>query len=154
MKLYYYYYILLTLLIACNSKNDSRERDLQEITEKSDSISDDLTSIDSLKTSPSSKEYSNERFKEVTVEQLSESKFLIKGKAQIFEANFGWVIEDGHYKLQKGYAMTDAGAPEWGNFNFIVDAKKKEPNTTLHLVLFETSAKDGSRQYSLPIPLF
>jgi hypothetical protein len=49
--------------------------------------------------------------------------------------------------------MTDAGAPEWGRFSFTVEAVKKRANSTLHIILFESSAKDGSRQYELPILL-
>ena len=79
---------------------------------------------------------------------------MIKGKGQIFEANFSWIIEDGHEELQQGHQMTDAGAPEWGNFSFTVNASKKRPNSTLHLILFEISAKDGSRQHELPVPLY
>lgn len=98
--------------------------------------------------------YSNARFKDVTVEKTGDQTFLIKGKAQIFEASFGWVIEDGHRELKKGHEMTDAGAPEWGSFAFTVIAKKEDMNSTLHLILFETSAEDGSRQYELPILLY
>ena len=100
------------------------------------------------------KVYTNTRFKDVTVTNLGNNKYRITGKAQIFEANFSWVIEDGHEELEKGNAMTDAGAPEWGNFTFTVNAKKKRNNSTLHLILFEASAKDGSRQYQLPVPLY
>ena len=99
------------------------------------------------------KVYSNNRFKDVTVEKTAANQYLIKGKAQIFEANFSWVIEDGHNEIQKGHQMTDAGAPEWGNFKFSVEAQKERENSTLHLILFEISAKDGSRQYELPILL-
>ncbi len=98
--------------------------------------------------------YSNERFRDVTVEKTGDHTFLVKGKGQIFEASFSWVIEDGHEELQKGYTMTDAGAPEWGNFSFNVTQAKKNPNSTLHLIIFESSAKDGSRQYELPILLY
>ncbi|MBK7232918.1 MAG: hypothetical protein IPH93_11830 [Saprospiraceae bacterium] len=49
--------------------------------------------------------------------------------------------------------MTDAGAPEWGNFEFGIHVQKKRANSTLTLVIFESSAKDGSRQNELPIPL-
>lgn len=98
--------------------------------------------------------YSNARFKNVTVKRTGDHTFLIKGKAQIFEANFGWVIEDGHNELYQGHEMTDAGAPEWGNFSFTVNAKKKKSNSTLHIILFESSAKDGSRQHELPVLLY
>lgn len=127
----------------------------------------DTIAIDNTKTKPASgdtvykdpegispKVYSNERFKDVTVEKTGDNTFLIKGKGQIFEANFNWVIEDGHEELQKGYTMTGAGAPEWGNFSFTVTAPKKNPNSTLHLIIFESSPKDGSRQYELPILLY
>lgn len=100
------------------------------------------------------KQYSNERFKEVTVERIDENKFRVRGKGQIFEANFNWIIEDGHDELQKGFQMTDAGAPSWGNFDFTITAEKKRENSKLTLVLFESSAKDGSRQHELPIVLF
>lgn len=98
--------------------------------------------------------YTNERFKDVTVTRLNDTTFQIKGKGQIFEAAFSWVIEDGHNELKQGFEMTDAGAPEWGNFSFTVSAVKARPQSTLHLILFETSAKDGSRQYELPLFLY
>ena len=50
--------------------------------------------------------------------------------------------------------MTDAGAPEWGDFDFTIIVQKKRENSKLTLVLFESSAKDGSRQDELPIVLF
>jgi hypothetical protein len=142
----------LLLLIACNNKERNKK----------------ITKTDTLKTVPEQpalpkegnvetvlpKTYSNKRFKNVTVERISEDKFLVKGQGQIFEANFSWIIEDGHEELQKGFQMTDAGAPEWGKFEFSITAHKKRENSTLTLVLFESSAKDGSRQYELPITLY
>ncbi len=88
------------------------------------------------------------------MERIGDSSFRISGKGQIFEANFGWVVEDGHEELKSGYQMTDAGAPEWGKFSFTVTAAKKRPNSTLHLVLYESSAMDGSRVYELPVLLY
>ena len=138
--------------------------------ENQDDFSTDTTSIDSSQRMPTDglkandtlvspadttlKKFSNERFKDVTVKPLGQNKFEISGKAQIFEANFGWVIEDGHNELKNGYEMTDAGAPEWGNFKFTVEAQKQRPNSTLHIVLYESSAKDGSRVHELPVPLY
>ena len=100
------------------------------------------------------KPYTNKRFKNVIVERIGKDSFLVRGQGQIFEATFNWVLEDGHDELQKGFQMTDAGAPEWGKFKFIIQAPKKRKNSTLMLILFETSAKDGSRQYELPIVLY
>lgn len=78
----------------------------------------------------------------------------MKDKGQIFEASFSRIIEDGHNELKKGFATTGAGAPEWRNFSFTVNVKKERKNSTLHLILSEASAKDGSRQYELPILLY
>ena len=103
---------------------------------------------------PTPKIYSNERFKEVTIERLDENNFRVRGKGQIFEASFNWIIEDGHDELKTGFQTTDAGAPEWGNLDFTITVEKKRENSKLTLVLFESSAKDGSRQYELPILLF
>ena len=100
------------------------------------------------------KTYSNKRFKHVTVERIGKDKFLIRGQGQIFEANFSWIVEDGHEELKKGFQMTDAGAPEWGKFEFTINVPKKRENSTLTLILFESSPKDGSRQYELPISLY
>jgi hypothetical protein len=62
------------------------------------------------------------------------------------------IIEDGHDEVRAGFQTTDAGAPEWGNFDFTIAVQKNE-NSKLTLVLFESSAKDGSRQHELPIVL-
>ena len=112
----------------------------------------DKKKLDSISASPT-KSYSNTRFKEVTLEKTGKYSYTIQGKGQIFEANFGRVIEDGHNELQKGFQMTDAGASEWGKFKFSIEVQKPRPNSRLTLILFESSAKDGSRQYELPIPL-
>lgn len=157
-------FLLLILITACNAG------DQQATTEtKIDSaITNDtlvtITKVDSpaIKVEEEkqpgatgeSKTYSNKRFKDVTVKKTGEHEFLVEGKGQIFEANFNWVIEDGHEELKQGHNTTDAGAPAWGNFSFVVDAPKKRANSTLHLVLFEISAKDGSRQHQLPLLLY
>ena len=99
------------------------------------------------------KTYSNERFREVKVERTGQDEYRIWGEAQIFEASFGWVVEDGHNEIKEGFTTADMGAPEWGNFDFTIQVEKARPNSTLILVLYETSMKDGSRQHELPIPL-
>ena len=143
-------------ILACTNKPGE-----QQPVENIDTVAVDNTRTaepaDTVINDPSGispKVYANERFKDVTVEKTAENTYLIQGKGQIFEASFSWVVEDGHNELQKGYTMTDAGAPEWGNFSFSVTAVKKNPNSTLHLIIFESSAKDGSRQYELPLLLY
>lgn len=135
--------VLTVLLFACRNVNQPPP--------KTDTV---IVHDTVYVTDPHLKKHSNERFKDVTVERVGEHKFIIKGRAQVFEATFGWVVEDGHEELKKGFEMTDAGAPEFGNFAFIIDVAKKRTNSTLHIVLFEESAKDGSRQYELPVLLY
>jgi len=98
--------------------------------------------------------YSNKRFRNVTVTLNSSGDYVVQGEGQIFEANFNWMIVDNEKELKKGYAMTDAGAPEWGSFRFTVRSVNKiNPEKKLQLILYESSAKDGSRQHELEIPL-
>ena len=140
------FFFCALLLAGCNSKVQQNDTVVKQDTVAVDKFPDPPP--------PVPKVYSNTRFKDVTAERTDKFTFLIKGKGQIFEANFGWVVEDGHDELQKVFQMTDAGAPEWGNFSFSITAEKKRMNSTLHIILFESSAEDGSRQYELPVLLY
>lgn len=152
-------FLFVIISAACNDTDQQKET----ITTKRDTVytppvgpvpGGEVKPEEPIKEPPAKKIYANARFKGVTVEKTGEHSFLIKGKAQIFEANISWVVEDGHDELKKGFEMTDAGAPEWGNFSFSIDVAKKRENSTLTLILFESSAKDGSRQHELPIVLY
>jgi hypothetical protein len=149
--------ILVIIVAGCKNSEPNSEPNSESI--KTDTL-ENTPDVNEVINRPNrervvsiSKTYSNKRFKDVSVERLGENKFRVRGQGQIFEANFVWVVEDGHEELYKGYQMTDAGAPEWGNFVFTIDVTKKRENSTLTLILFESSAKDGSRQYELPIAL-
>ncbi len=144
--------IYVIILVACNNnetKNTSIKTDTLKTTPATDQVIKEKTDT----VIPTSKKYFNKRFKDVIVEKISADKFRINGQGQIFEANFSWIVEDGHEELMKGFQMTDAGAPEWGKFEFTITVQKKRENSTLTLILFESSAMDGSRQYELPIVL-
>jgi len=136
------YLLLVTTLCACNDGKQTSKP-------VTDTVSSGVPGIPSAP----ARQYSNERFRQVTVEKTGENQYLIEGEGQIFEANFGWVVEDGHNELLKGHNMTDAGAPEWGKFRFSIEVEKERPNSTLMLILFETSAEDGRRVHELPIAL-
>jgi hypothetical protein len=140
-------FVFIAIALFGCFKNTERK---SETDDSGDSIVD---STNAATEKPVVRTYSNMRFKDVTVQKLGDGKYSIRGKGQIFEANFGWVVEDGHEELLKGHQMTDAGAPEWGKFEFPIEVKKQRPNSTLTLILFESSAKDGSRQHELPIAL-
>jgi len=78
--------------------------------------------------------------------------FTVEGEARVFEAAFSWELEDGHNILAEGHEITDAGAPEWGKFKFDISFEHaSQPN--MMLILFVNSAKDGSREHQLVIPL-
>lgn len=146
--------LLATVLLSCNETITTPTNSTT-----TDSIKDkpnpdnEAEAIKPPSPSAQPKEYSNARFKEVTITKSGENEYTIKGKGQIFEANFSYVVEDGHEELKKGHQMTDAGAPDWGNFKFTIDVPKKRPNSTLTLILFEISAEDGRRVHELPISL-
>lgn len=145
-------FISVLILVACNQNptiNTPIKADTLNNTEATSQVIEKKPEA----VVPTSQTHFNKRFKDVTVERIDAHKFRINGKGQIFEANFSWIVEDGHEELLKGYQMTDAGAPEWGKFEFTIDVQKKRENSTLTLVLFESSAMDGSRQYELPIVL-
>lgn len=153
-------YILLSaviLITSCETKDKTKTITYTDTAKDSPiviaSVPDSIISVTPPAAAPLPKIYSNKRFRDVSVEKQGEQQYIISGKAQIFEANFSWVIEDGHNELKKGFAMTDAGAPDWGNFRFTVGVKKERENSTLTLILFESSAKDGTPQHQLFIPL-
>lgn len=151
------------LTLACN---DPSQQDTSRVT-VTDSISfrpeiplvDPFKVVDTVQTTvdtftQDTTVYENERFREVRVRRLNTELFEISGEAQVFEANFNWTLEDGHRVLKQGHETTSAGAPEFGEFNFRMIAAKRDSNSTLHLILFESSAKNGKRQHELPIPLY
>lgn len=140
---------LFLLIISCNKKEETTEE-----TPKTVKMNDTVQLEKEVPPKTNVKIYSNERFRNVTVEKVNGNKFRVKGEGQIFEASFNWIVEDGHDELKKGYEMTDAGAPEWGKFDFTIDVAKNRENSTLMLIIFESSAKDDSRQHELPIVLF
>ena len=159
MKINWAIFIYLFML-SCTSNTDNNSPSISEkdtqvidstiptILSPKDTVAKKVEPQDSsFKTGP----HSNARFKDVFVERIGDS-YRVRGKAQVFEAVLSWVVEDGHNQLKKGFEMTDAGAPEFGNFEFRFTINKKD-NTTPHLILFESSAKDGSPQHELPIKL-
>lgn len=155
MKLFYILFIA-SVLAACNNQQDQQAGNDSSVS-KTDSSEPANTTHPDFDEHIHSKDtvdlYSNKRFRNVRLEKLNDTSYRITGKAQVWEATLSWVVEDGHNVTQSGYTNTDAGAPEFGNFNFILNAKKTNPHATYILILFEASANDGSRQHELPIVL-
>lgn len=85
--------------------------------------------------------------------QTIQGNFTLKGKARVFEATFQYKLEDDqHNILAEGFITADKGAPEWGNFEVEISFKEST-STNAILTIFEESAKDGSPQHELFIPL-
>lgn len=76
--------------------------------------------------------------------------FKVTGEARVFEAAFSYSFEDGHNVLAEGHVMADQGAPEWGKFEFEVTFKEATSPYGI-LVIYESSAKDGSPVHQLEI---
>ncbi|SEN57424.1 Gmad2 immunoglobulin-like domain-containing protein [Paenibacillus sp. OV219] len=75
--------------------------------------------------------------------------FTVKGQARVFEAAFRFSFEDGHNVLAEGQVIADIGAPEWGNFEFIVTLDEAPTSPVGTLTIYELSAKDGSAVHAL-----
>ncbi|WP_088042389.1 Gmad2 immunoglobulin-like domain-containing protein [Bacillus sp. EAC] len=98
--------------------------------------------------------YGNDVFKDISVvrEETVNNVFQVEGKASVFEAMFLYRLEDGHNVLAEGSVMADQGAPEWGNFKFKINHKQaSSPNGVL--TIYVASAKDGSPEHELNIPV-
>lgn len=76
--------------------------------------------------------------------------FKVTGEARVFEAAFSYSFEDGHNVLAEGHVMADQGAPEWGKFEFEVTFKEATSPYGI-LIIYESSAKDGSPVHQLEI---
>ena len=96
----------------------------------------------------------NEAFKIFKPAPNSEVKdqIVVKGLARVFEATVQYEFEDGHYVFDKGFTTASEGAPGWGEFEIILDLDKV-PNGPARVIIYEESAKDGSRLHELQIPI-
>lgn len=142
--------ILLMLLsitfLACNDK-----KEVENVTPTE--VQKDTVKLVDVEETTIVKEFSNERFRKVTFEKLSETKFKVQGEAQVFEATINWSVEDGHNVYKDGFTTASMGAPEWGEFDFTFEIKDANKIEVLNLMLFEISMKDGNQTNLLLIPL-
>ncbi|MGG3469543.1 Gmad2 immunoglobulin-like domain-containing protein [Neobacillus pocheonensis] len=99
---------------------------------------------------PKDKVYQNKVFKDVVVTE-SGDKIIVTGKAQVFEGVFQYALYDGEKVLIENHYQTD-GAPAWGEFEISFEKKLVATNDS-KLELFVFSAKDGSKENTLEIPI-
>ncbi len=141
----------LLFFCSCNTSTDNKTTQTvnteNPVTEKQniDTSSNSVTS-DSI--------YSNARFRNVTVTDLGNGIYDIKGEAKVFEATLNYILRQGKEESDVAHTTTSKGAPDWGKFNFTINSTIFKVNVPLYVILFESSAKDGSKLDELSIKLF
>ena len=82
------------------------------------------------------------------------SPFLVSGRARVFEASLQVRLLDEKGKtINNKYVTATAGAPEWGKFNTSIQFKTPATPQKATLQVFTVSAKDGTEQDMISIPL-
>jgi hypothetical protein len=151
-------YLIFLLFIAGCIENQAEKNTGTIQGERTDSVSAVFADtaveiIDSTLDAEHHEIISNGRFRNISITK-TDTVFTITGQARVFEATIDWVIEDRQQVIKKGYVNAGKGAPEWGNFKLTIRLKKPSTNSSVKLILFETSANDGSRQYEVPLTLY
>ncbi len=96
----------------------------------------------------------NQAFRNIAVSG-TQGNYVVTGEARVFEATIQYEVEDGHVIFLDGFVTASEGAPGWGTFTINISIPEADlpDNATLMLILFEESAKDGSRLHELPVTL-
>lgn len=82
------------------------------------------------------------------------SPFLVSGRARVFEANVQIrLLDEKGATITRKYVTATAGAPEWGNFNTSIQYAAPVVPRKATLQVYTESAKDGSVQDLVSIPL-
>lgn len=81
-----------------------------------------------------------------------ENTIVVRGLARVFEATVSYELEDGHYVFEQGWVMASGGGPDWGEFEITLNVSNI-PSEYVTLFIYEESAKDGSPQHQIAIPL-
>ncbi|MFN7249499.1 MAG: Gmad2 immunoglobulin-like domain-containing protein [Anaerobacillus sp.] len=79
-------------------------------------------------------------------------QIVVRGLARVYEGTLLYEFEDGHFILDEGFTTATEGAPGWGEFEIIIELDEFA-NYSGRVILFEESAKDGSRINELKIPV-
>lgn len=99
--------------------------------------------------------YSNEAFQNVVVEG-ERGHYRVTGLARVFEGSFMYAVSDGHnYLLEEAAMIKEGDSTQFSPFELEINIPEENlpENGTLTLELFVYSAKDGTREHDLIIPL-
>ena len=77
---------------------------------------------------------------------------IVRGLARVWEGTILYEFEDGHFILDEGFTTASEGAPGWGEFEIVIDLDDAVDYSG-RVILYEESAKDGSRINELKIPV-
>lgn len=150
------YLIILSLIfLSCNSSPETKvEQNKSPDVVEPNAVNNTPGVLENETNYSKDSVYSNSKFRNVRVVEVVTGIFEIKGEARVFEATLNYILRQENEVSDEAFATASKGAPDWGNFSFTVNATIFKPNVPLYLMLFETSAKDGSRQDELSIRLF
>ncbi|MFD1778661.1 Gmad2 immunoglobulin-like domain-containing protein [Fredinandcohnia salidurans] len=161
---------IATILAACNQNNESNQpnenEESNETEEQIDDNNDEASEEEEnnevdeneqgtendVTLTNEDKVYQNKIFKDVKVTE-TDNEFVFTGKAQVFEGVFDYAVYDGEEKLLENHYQT-VGAPSWGDFEIPIEKKLiANAKNEARFELFVYSAKDGSKENVLTIPL-
>jgi germination protein M len=81
------------------------------------------------------------------------NSFVIRGESNTFEAGVEYVVVDGEGLIvDQGFTTATAGNGEWGTFSIDIDLDPPVDGRA-GIIVFETSAKDGSQQNVVEYPI-
>ncbi|MEH7385483.1 Gmad2 immunoglobulin-like domain-containing protein, partial [Bacillus sp. JJ1521] len=129
-----------------NQDKTTQEEENNDVDETEQNKENDVTPTNEGKV------YQNKIFNDVKVSD-TDNQIVITGKAQVFEGVFDYALYDGEEKLLEDHYQT-IGAPSWGDFKIPIDKNLyAQHKNDVRLELFVYSAKDGSKEDILEIPL-
>lgn len=150
-----YFLLLSVIFFSCKSTPETKVEDLNPTKVADTNSFINTPNILENETNYSKDSvYANSRFRNVTVNEVATGIFEIAGEARVFEATLNYILRQEKEESDVAFGTASNGAPEWGKFGFTINATIFKPNVPLYLILFESSAKDGSRQDELSIRLF
>lgn len=149
---------LLALYIffgGCNISSDNLNQQFShsEISEK-DTTNLTKKFVENNKNTFKDSTYSNKVFRNVVVSETGNGYFEINGEANVFEATFYYFLRQNKKESDVEFVTVNTLSSEWGKFNFNFNTNFYKKDIPLYLVIFESSAKDGSRVNELIIKLF